>query len=137
MFDEKIRSGSYLLFLPVILFVLTLFSGCGSTPEDTLTKIVDETKKSSPQVIDEYTTLRDCELLPDRTLKFYYVVKGVYTAGQRVQMEQAMKMVLLQRLKERKEIEFYLVNNVRFEHVFTDTNNQTVMHVQIEALDYK
>lgn len=126
----------FLVILP--LFALCFQTSCSGNPQSTLEKIADETKMSLPQIIDEYTTMIDCESMPEKTLKLTYATKNVqYNPTQRVAMEEAMKEILIQRLKGRKELEFYLVNNVRFEHVFLNADRKEIMHVDIEPLDYK
>lgn len=122
----------------VCLLSVSILPFCSGNPEKTLEKIAADTSMSLPQIIDEYTTLTSCESMPGRTLKLTYLVKNVsYNPTQQRDMEKAMKEVLMKKLKERKEIEFYLVNNVRFEHVFLDAVNREIMNINIEALDYK
>lgn len=122
------------LFFPLILFLLY---ACAATPEETLKRIAEETQKTCPLIIDEYTVMKKAEVLPDRTLKFTYDVKGTFNESMKKEMSNAMKPVLIEKLKQRSELEFYLVNNVRFEHLFLDTQSNTVMHIKIEPFDYK
>ena len=134
------RKQYYTLCFLIIspLLALCFHTSCSGDPQGTLERIADETKMSLPQIIDEYTTMVDCESMPEKTLKLTYATKNVqYNSAQRVNMEKAMKGILIQRLKERKELEFYLVNNVRFEHVFLGADRKEIMHVNIEPLDYK
>lgn len=125
------------LFFLLILTFSFLFTSCASSPEKVLERIAQETNQSCPVFIDEYTTMTNAEVYPNRTLIFKYSVKGNFTEEAKQELTEAMKPILISRLKERKELEFYLVNNVRFEHIFLDAQNRPVAHVKIEALDYK
>lgn len=137
-YTKSIRS--YILISPffILLFCMLATNSCSGNPEKTLRKIANDTKNVLPQIIDEYTTMIDCEAISGGTLKFTYAVKGMnFLPSQRMEIEQKMKEVLIDRLKGRKEFEFYLENNVRFEHVFRDENKKEMLHINIEALDYK
>lgn len=124
-------------YLFVFLTLSIVLSGCSSTTEETLKRIAEDTSKRCPQVVDEYTTMTNCEVLPNRTLKFTYVIQGVYDNANKAGMTDAMKQILIRKLQERKEFEFYSINNVRFEHLYLDGQGNTVMDVDVEALDYK
>lgn len=129
----RAKANLLLFLIPLILYI----TSCANKPEETLKQLAEEVQRTSPRIIDEYTTMTGCEVLENRTLRFTYVVKGVSNNVQKQDMEAAMKIVLLDRLKQRKELEFYQVNNVRFEHLFMNEQGKNVMHVNIEALDYK
>lgn len=122
-------------FLYLILAIL-LFHACAASPEERLKNIAEETLKACPLMIDEYTVMQKAEALPGRTLKFTYGLKGTFGESIKQEMNNAMKPVLIEKLKHQPEQEFYQENDVRFEHLFLDDQGRTVMHIIIEPADY-
>ena len=124
----------YLLFLSSLF----LFQGCSTSPQERLEQIAEETRKACPVIIDEYTVMQNAEALPGLTLKFTYSLKGTFGEGIKQEITDAMKPVLLEKLRQRDEdLEFYRDNDVRFEHLFQDSQGLTVAHVVIQPADYK
>lgn len=129
----KKYTPSFLFFLLLPLF----FFACSETAEETLKRVAKETNKKCPQVVDQYTTMLSCEALPGRTMKFTYrAAKEVDMVPGEAEVNE-MKKILIETLKQRKEVGFYSTNDVRFEHLFLNAQNQPIMHIEIEAQDYK
>lgn len=126
-----------IIYTLLLLGTFSLFSSCSKTPEEVLKNIAEGAQKTCPQVMDEYTSMISVEAIPDRKLKYTYLVTAELSENEKIMATVEMKKVLLDKLKKQSELEFYQANDVGFEHIFKDKDDQLVILVEIEPIDYK
>lgn len=138
MFINQKFVSSNLQVLSLFVLLLLLLQACATTPEEKIKAIAENTQKACPLNIDEYTIMQKAEaLLPQKTLKFTYSLQGTFGEDIKKEITVAMKPVLVERLKQANEYAFYLENEVSFEHLYLDTQGDSVMHITLAPLDYK
>lgn len=127
---------SFISFFLVIL--LTLFSSCSTGTVDKLQKIADETNKTLPKVIDEYTFMESCQLKPDTTLIYSYEVKStlIFSPKELSLYEQQIKNQLIDNIKKDPAYNFFKENNVNFEHVYLNSNGISLANIKLNPDDY-
>ena len=138
MFVNHKFTSSNLQVLSLFFLFLLILQACATSPEEKIKAIAESTQKACPLNIDEHTVMQKAEaLLPEKTLKFTYTLKGTFGEDIKKEMSVAMKPILIERLQQANEYTFYLENEVNFEHLYLDTQGNTVMQITLTPLDYK
>lgn len=130
--------------LQIISFciIMLISQACATSPEEKIKKIAESYQNKCPQSVDEYTVMQNVEaLLPEKTLLFSYRIKA--TIGEDIKkefqkkVENEVKPILISKVKNVDEYDFYIKNDVKFEHIYIDIQGDTVANVKITPLDYK
>lgn len=130
------KKTTYISFFIAIL--LSMFTSCSTGTMDKLQKIANETNKTLPKVIDEYTFMESCQLRPDTTLVYSYEVKStlIFSPKELSLYEQQIKNQLIDNIKQDPAYDFFKSNNVKFEHVYLNSNGINLANIKLNPDDY-
>ena len=106
--------------------------------EKQLIKNVNEINKTCPLKVDQNTTLKSVAALPNRTVKYNYILIGVTKSE--VNLDTVKKYVfpnLLQNVKNNPGMKIFKDNNVTIIYNYSDKNEENITEYIIKPEMYK
>ncbi|ABQ06763.1 zinc ribbon domain-containing protein [Flavobacterium johnsoniae] len=134
-FDLKTLLGFTIGF--AIMFAATQFFFKPSMDKQ-LTEFANEFNKTCPMSVDQYTTLKNISVLPDKTIQYNYVLVGI--TKEQVQVDTVKKYIfpqVLQYAKTHPDMKFFRDNDITLNYSYADKTGAFITKYTVTPQMYK
>ncbi|MEO7978763.1 MAG: hypothetical protein ABI657_16580 [Flavobacterium sp.] len=134
-FDTKTFIGFIIGFIIMFFVTQSLFK---PSIDKQLVEFANEFNKTCPINIDEYTTLKNIAVLPNKTVQYNYVLVGIAKAD--VKMDTVKKYIfpgILQNVKTKPGMKLFRDNKITLNYYYSDKNGEYVTQYIVKPEMYE
>ena len=134
-FDIKTFIGFIIGFIIMFFVTQSLFK---PSIDKQLVEFANEINKTCPINIDQYTTLKNIAVLPNKTVQYNYVLVGIVKAD--VKMDTVKKYIfpgILQNVKTNPGMKLFRDNKITLNYYYSDKNGEYITEYIVKPEMYE
>ncbi len=128
------RKGLFYLFIAIGIII---FPFCSGSVDNQLKKIVEDTNKATPRLLDQWTRLDSCKALPGKNIRHFHTVSDIVISDTTL-FKSNLKPQVVSVIKTSPDMKFFRENGgVTMQYQYNDQSGKYIFSLVITPEDYK